>query len=238
MASDIATRFDSDRVASSLASAAQMLAARIGEGATLWCAAPGLDDHARHLAVEFVHPSSVGARSVPAVALVTAQGDALVADVRSKAKPGDVLITIGHSDAAVIDELRTRTQAWGVSHLHLGWSASSQPESTTSWSVIVGTDPNGERFITRAYHLLWELTFICLRRSRPRSVGSSCAVCADEATLAEVESTLDAHRVTARTACGPMILDVSLVAPTRRHDLLLVHAGTALRLLPPFPVRP
>ena len=209
-----------------------MLASRIAEGATLWCVAPGMDDHARHVAVEFVHPSSVGARSVPAVALVTATGNPLVDAVRANARSGDVLVTIGDGDSAMVDELRARTQAWGVAHLHLGWSDAAQPNVGTSWAVIVGVDPGAERFLTRAYHLLWELTFVCLHHVRPTSERSTCAVCSDEATLAEVEAALDSHRVSARTACGSVIVDVSLIGPIHVHDLLVVHAGTALRLLP------
>ena len=229
---------DGERIASSLASAARMLAGRIAEGGTLWCAAPGMADHARHLAVEFVHPASVGAKSVPAVALVTAPGDPLVDAVRSSARPGDVLVTMGDGDSAVVDELRLRTQAWGVAHLHLGWSDATRPNAGAGWEVTVGVDLRAERFLTRTYHLLWELTFLCLRHVRSGSEPSPCAVCADEATIAEVESALDSQRVSARTACGPVILDVSLIEPTRRHDLLIVHAGTALRLLRSWPVEP
>ena len=229
---------DQDRIASSLASAAAMLAARIVNGATLWCVAPGMDDHARHLAVEFVHPSSVGARSVPAIAVATSTEDALVEVLRSSARSGDVLVTMGDADAPLVDELCLRTQAWGVSHLHLGWSSGTQLAMVASWSVIVGANDSAERFLTRTYHLLWELTFVCLRHVRPAPPGASCAVCADEATLAEVESTLDAQRVSARTACGSVILDVSLIEPTRPHDLVLAHAGTALRRVPLAPLAP
>ena len=43
-----------------LAAAALALARRFAAGATLWCVAPAWPSHARHVAVEFVHPVIVG----------------------------------------------------------------------------------------------------------------------------------------------------------------------------------
>ncbi|MBA3302725.1 MAG: hydrogenase assembly protein HupF, partial [Acidimicrobiia bacterium] len=59
-----------------LAATALSLARRFAAGATLWCWAPGADQHARHVAVEFVHPVIVGKRALPAVAVTDAVGDA------------------------------------------------------------------------------------------------------------------------------------------------------------------
>jgi hypothetical protein len=53
---------------SDLATAALSLARRVHDGATLWCLAPAWPEHARHVAVEFVHPVIVGKRALPAVA--------------------------------------------------------------------------------------------------------------------------------------------------------------------------
>ena len=44
-----------------------LLARRFAAGATMWCLAPGAPEHARHVAVEFVHPVIVGKRALPAV---------------------------------------------------------------------------------------------------------------------------------------------------------------------------
>jgi hypothetical protein len=48
-------------------SAALTLARRFAAGATMWCVSPPWPEHARHLAVEFVHPVIVGTRALPAV---------------------------------------------------------------------------------------------------------------------------------------------------------------------------
>ena len=54
---------------SDLARAALALARRFAAGATMWCLAPAWPEHARHVAVEFVHPVIVGKRALPAVSV-------------------------------------------------------------------------------------------------------------------------------------------------------------------------
>ena len=231
---------DNNEQADSLASAAQVVAARVHAGATLWCIAPGLDDHARHLAVEFVHPASLGAHAVSAVALATRADDDLIDSVRTNARAGDVIVSMGDADTKLVSELGERSQAWGVTHVHIGWSA--QPRTFTATRFVrIGGDHRAERLLTRAYHLLWELTFICLHQPQSAvalSETESCAVCADEATIGEVEQLLDGDRARVRTAFGPFRVDVSLVPPLKRHDLLLLHAGSALRVLASAGARP
>ena len=51
-----------------LAVAALGLARVFSDGGRLVVAAPGRPDHAQHVAVEFIHPAVVGARSLPAIA--------------------------------------------------------------------------------------------------------------------------------------------------------------------------
>ena len=53
-----------------LALAALALARRFAAGATMWCLAPAWPEHARHVAVEFVHPVIVGKRALPAVSVI------------------------------------------------------------------------------------------------------------------------------------------------------------------------
>ena len=82
-------------LAADLSAASFGLAQRFSAGATMWCIAPGVPAHARHIAVEFVHPVIVGKRALPAVAL---SGTDLVGQVRVSARPGDVVIAV--ADAA------------------------------------------------------------------------------------------------------------------------------------------
>ena len=87
----------------------------------------------------------------------------------------------------------------------------------------------------RAYHLLWELTHICLEqpavlRSTDSTAAFSCQTCSDDLTMGEVVvSTGTQARV--RTAEGVVRVDTSLVGAVAVNDLLLTQAGVALRCL-------
>ena len=90
-----------------LAAAALLLARRFAAGATMWCVAPGAPEHARHVAVEFVHPVIVGKRALPAVAVA---GPEPVAALRAAARAGDVVL-VGREPApttSVVDVAAAR----------------------------------------------------------------------------------------------------------------------------------
>ena len=84
-----------DGVGDDLAVAALALARRFSAGATMWCVGPVWTEHARHVAVEFVHPVIVGKRALPALTVDSADP---VAALRPMAASGDVLVLVG--DAA------------------------------------------------------------------------------------------------------------------------------------------
>ena len=226
----------------SLAVAARHLSSRITDGSTLWAVAPGLDDHARHLAVEFVHPASVGAMAVPAIA-VCGNPEQVIERLREQIRTGDIIVSMGSIDSALIAELSIRAVAWGADHIHLGWAQNPGAGflDPRSFCVQLGLDRSAERFLTRSYHLLWELTFICLQNRKLTTPASedvlataSCSVCADEATTMEISELLTNGTARVRTACGPEVVDVSLIGEVQVYDLLLVHAGVAIRRLPAF----
>jgi hypothetical protein len=63
--------------------------------------------------------------------------------------------------------------------------------------------------------------------------GEVCITCADEAVVAEVATVTDELTATVRTPDGLVEVDTTLVDPPQVHDLLLVHARTAIALLDP-----
>ena len=81
--------------AEDLAPAALALARRFAAGATLWCVAPQWPAHARHVAVEFVHPVIVGKRALPAVSI---DGPGAAESVRLLSRPGDLLLCLEQCD--------------------------------------------------------------------------------------------------------------------------------------------
>jgi hypothetical protein len=237
----VSEAIDVTSIVSPLARAANHLSQFVANGASIWTVAIGMDDHAQHLAVEFVHPASVGAASVPAVA-VTGGRDTVIAELRHQTRRGDVVISMGDCGSGFPAELSVRAKAWGVAHLHIGWSRAGiggteidglDPESLY---VRLGENSQAEQWLTRSYHLLWELTFICMQNA-PIAAGvptaaASCSVCSDQATVAEISELQPPNQALVRTECGIVRVDVTALDMPSIFDLVLLHAGVAIQQLP------
>jgi hypothetical protein len=221
-------------VADDLASASLAIAKRFAAGATLWCCAPPWPHHARHVAVEFVHPVIVGKRALPAVALT--DGDP-VAELRSLCRSGDLLLALAPaSDGAVRDAMR-RAPAWGLETVWIGCGPRPEPGAAQHVLWVESDDAlaaNGGAFVLR-YHLLWELTHVwfehpgLLEPSSEVCLDDVCVTCSDEGRLAEIVHAR-AVDLTAevRTATGTETIDTTLVGGVAPGDLVLVHGGTAI----------
>ena len=209
-----------------LAAAALLLARRFSSGATLWCIAPGRDDHARHVAVEFVHPVIVGSPTLPSAAITGAD---IVAEARALVRSGDVVLLIGESACSPLAELAARAQAWGAA---LVWFCLHDQPPVGAADVAVRC--KNEADLVRAYHLVWELCHVCLQHpdvltgpSSQQLTAPDCAVCSDEAVTAEVSGLARDGMVRVRTACG-QIDAADLVGDLRVGDLVLTHAATVI----------
>lgn len=117
---------------SDLVAAAQLLARRIDDGATLLtCAGLAHRPDAHHVAVEFKHTAIVGKRAVPALAVEEP------ADVELLGRPGDVVLSLGPATAFLVAAERR----------HLD---------------TVAIDALSRDDLVVRYHLLWELTHLVL----------------------------------------------------------------------------
>ncbi len=223
-------------LAGDLAASALAVARRFAAGATMWCCAPQWPAHAHHLAVEFVHPVVVGTRALPAVAVDDADP---VAALRALAVAGDVLTLIAPADDPVAIDTARRASAWGVDTVWIGGGPRPGPGAADHVLWLDGdegaTAPHAGGFVL-LYHLLWELAHVCFEHPgllvapEPAEVGTTCATCADEGVLGEVVAE-DDGRTSVRTADGVGDVDTTLIGPVRPHDLVLVHAGTAIALV-------
>jgi hypothetical protein len=225
-------------LADDLAACALRLSRRFAAGATLWAVAPAWVEHARHLAVEFVHPAVVGKRALPAVAIDSADP---VAALRPNVTAGDVLVLIG--DAATLGALPLlrRAAAWGLMTVWIG-AGERPPRGPADLVVWLDGVPAGtarhDGSVVRLYHVLWELTQVCLEHSGlldpapAPAAGDDCATCLDEGRAAEVLSLDGRGGASVRMATGVEAIDTSLVAPLRVGDLVLVHAGVAIAVVP------
>lgn len=236
--------------ADDLAAASLALARRFNAGATLWCIAPSWPEQARHVAVEFVHPVIVGSRALPAVQV---GGPALVADLRSLVRPGDVLCAVSPADDATVADAFRRAPAWGAMTIWIGAGRRPAPGAADHvlWSADADSDPAlapHDGSLSLRYHMLWELTHVCfdhpglLKEDPEVCEGPVCITCSDEGRLGEVVTStgeLDAE-ATVRTGDGVEVVDTMLVGPLQAGDLVLIHAGSAITVVgdqasPPAP---
>lgn len=122
--------------------AALWLARAFTSGRALAVRAPGCEDHAHHVAVEFIHPVVAGARSLPAAA----EGASTTGPPSSAPSP---------------DPLGTSADArW--CHLLIG------PPDGGHFDLSIPTD-GGDAATMTGYHLLWELVQVALEH--PGLVG-------------------------------------------------------------------
>jgi len=220
-------------IAEVMARASLALARRFSAGATMWCASPEWPFHARHVAVEFVHPVIVGKRALPAV-IVPAGADP-VARLRASVRPGDIVVALADAGDTRVAEVMRRGEAWGVETVWIGAGSHRPPIGAADHVIWLATDDPleaSERFV-RIYHLLWELTHVCfehpgLLKPEPECTDDICITCSDEGRPAEVVS-VQGDEAVVRTPGGQERIDVSLIDTPAPGDLVLVHAGFAIR---------
>ncbi|AEH09847.1 MULTISPECIES: hypothetical protein [Frankiaceae] len=225
-------------LAADLAGASLALARRFAGGATLWCLSPAWGPHAHHVAVEFVHPTVVGKPALPAVAVT---GPDPVAMIRLAARPGDVVLAVAAADDPVVRAVLRRAPAWETGTIWIG--SGPRPPAGTADHVLWLDDPDpllpATGRLVLLYHLLWELTHVCLEHtavlhpSAREQTGGTCVTCGDEGRLGEVVTPRGAAdgRALVRTATGMELVSTLLVDPVATGDLVLVHAATAITRL-------
>lgn len=146
--------------------AALWLARAFTAGRALMVRAPGCEDHAHHVAVEFVHPVVAGARSLPAVAVVEGSPAAGPGPFTASTDPFSADAVEGsHAVSLGLDPLDA-----GISgrwcHLLIG-----APDGGP-FDLVIPTD-GGDAATMTGYHLLWELVQVALEH--PGLVGGSDA---------------------------------------------------------------
>jgi hydrogenase maturation factor len=225
--------------AENLAAAALTVARRFAAGATMWSVAPRWPSHARHIAVEFVHPVIVGKRALPAVSM---DGTGAEKALRLLARPGDLLLVVSEAgDVAALD-LLARAEAWGLTRLWMGAGRRPTPGRAEHIVWLDELEPavaarSGDMVLL--YHLLWELTHVVFEHPGLLTVEAGCTdevciTCSDEGKVAEVRSVPSGGGLVEVVVNGrPETVDTTLIDPVAPGDLLLVHAGVALTTLGP-----
>jgi hypothetical protein len=231
-------------IGESVAVAAFSLARHFAGGATLWCISPQWPEHARHIAVEFVHPVLVGKRALPAVCVDVSDP---VAALRSLVRPGDVVLAVSRGDSATTLDVMRRAEAWGAMTIWMG--AGPRPNGRSADHIVWAdddADPDAggttaspavhDGRLVLLYHVLWELTHVCfehpgLLSSCESDEGEVCITCSDEGRIGEVIAADGAHSARVRTARGITQVDTTMVEVVP-GDLVLIHAGAAITVVP------
>jgi hydrogenase maturation factor len=223
--------------------------------------APRWPSHARHVAVEFVHPVIVGKRALPGVSVDAA---AAAPTVRQLARPGDVLLAVSTAGDRVVADLLTRADAWGLTSVWLGAGPRTAPGAAAPRADhVVWLEDADAAVAARSgdlvllYHLLWELTHVVFEHpgllthdaaldgdanatlgtgtgTDTAAAGCSdevCITCSDEGRVAEVRALLGEGRVEVLAGGHAEQIDGRLVEDLRPGDLVLVHAGVAVTSL-------
>jgi hypothetical protein len=231
---------DTADVGDSIAITALSLARRFAAGATLWCIAPQWPEHARHVAVEFVHPVVVGKRALPAVSVDSV--DPVVA-LRSLARSGDVVLAISDIGSASTIDVMRRARAWGATTVWMG--VGPRPPEHVADHVVwaeagdqLDSPALHDGRLVLLYHVLWELTHVCfehpglLAPELQDCVDDVCITCSDEGRIGEVVAIGDAFGTRVRTARGLETVNTDLLGAVVPGDLVLIHAGAAIAEVP------
>jgi hypothetical protein len=225
-----------------LAAASLAMARRFAGGATMWCVAPAWPQHARDVAVGFMHPAIVGRRALSAVAVIDGHP---VGRLRRLAHSGDLLLAMSASDQVEVVEVMRRAPAWGLETVWIGAGVRPEPGAADH---VLWVDADSEAVadtggLVPLCHVLGELIHDCfehhdlLELDDPAACTKDgvCVTCADEGRLGEIV-TAEAvgkfdHSAVARTASGLEEIDTSLVGTLAPGDLVVIHAGTAIGLI-------
>lgn len=220
-----------------VATSALTIARRFASGATLWSISPSWPAHARHVAVEFVHPVIVGKRALPATCLV---GRDVVAALRLAARAGDVVVAVAPADDGDVAAVMRHAPAWGLHTVWIGagpWRPAPGAADHVLWLDTDVVDAAYGGGFVLVYHLLWELTQVCfehpgLLAAVPETGAEGmCVTCSDEGRLAEVVAVLPGNRASVRSAGRLEDVDVTLIDVPSPGGLVLVHAGSAVAVV-------
>lgn len=207
-----------DDLVEHLVDAALALARRFSEGATLWSTSPPWPSHAGHVAVEFVHPAMVGKPALPALAVEAID---IIGPGRRAAARGDVVLAVsGAAEPSVID-LMGRASAMGVETVWIGAGNRPPPGAADHvlWVEDAGPLAGHSGHLVLVYHVLWELTHVCLEH--PGLIGGAPG--RREATI-EPTGFLYPFLDGAATDGAPLMADLARSAATKWVESLRLQA--------------
>ena len=149
--------------------------------------------------------------------------------LRLAAQRGDALVIVG--DPPDRDRILRRCPAWGVASVWVGESA--RPEQGLAGVCLLVPDSLAMLAALGAAARALVGDGVALAPAIVDCTDEVCITCSDEGRLGEVIS-LAGEWLPAlvRTADGEEEVDVTVVGDVRPGDLILIHAGSAIALVP------
>ncbi len=218
--------------AADLAAASLAIARRLADGSRLWWAT---SPPATRVADAFVAgaASATEVRSLPL-------GDDFLDRLRAEVRSGDVLLLVSGSDRSSLAGLRQRAAAWGLLMVWVG-DGPRPPAGAADHVLWLDSGPDGSgcaEATLSVCELLGRLTLDRLGQrewlepDRDECTEEICITCSDEGRLGEVVALGEDGLARVRTPAGLETVDTTLIGSPAPGDLLLIHAGAALSLVP------
>ena len=161
MSNDISAAFF-EREIDRIAAASRDLARAFSAGGRLLVFGSGSSaSDALHVAVEFVHPVTVGKRALPAVAFTTD----LQANVGAHAQPRDIAFGIAACDDGALRGALSAARARGVATIALIGASTDGWEADHVFAVGSGDAHVVQEVQETLYHVLWETVHVFLDTS-------------------------------------------------------------------------
>lgn len=157
------------------------------------------------------------------------------AELRSMARLGDSVVVMG--DVVGRDRILRRCPAWGVQSVWIGEDA--RPEQGLAAVAILVPDAAAAQAAISAWALSLVGDTLALAPAVVECTDEVCITCSDEGRLGEVVAVQGEYLpALVRTADGEEEVDVTIVGEVAPRDLILIHAGSAIALVPdPIPAR-
>lgn len=157
-------------------------------------------------------------------------GDADAEDrLRLAARAGDALVIVG--DPPDRDRILRRCPAWGVASVWVGETA--RPEQGLAGVCLLGPDSIAmlAALVSEARALVGDTA--ALAPAIVDCTDEVCITCSDEGRLGEVIAVAGEWLpALVRTADGEEEVDVTVVGEVGPGDLILIHAGSAIAIVP------
>ncbi|QWT23115.1 hypothetical protein KPL76_10175 [Subtercola sp. PAMC28395] len=155
--------------------------------------------------------------------------DSAEIQLRALSRPGDAVLVVG--DFAGRDRLLRRCPAWGVASVWVGTDDRPEPGLATVCLLVPDQKCTLDALVGQMRALAGDTEQLA-----PEVVDCTdevCITCSDEGRLGEVVFVQGGYLpARVRTATGVEEVDLTLVGDLMVNELILIHAGSAIAVVP------